>query len=674
MFDFFDIFKVDPTISDPAVAAASGITRDSKGTIHQKHTAASNQLAHNLAAISATAWGPVADGVLVPSVEYTPIASKMLPKAANSVINMGGKTQPLLGMSKSLPSVKGTTALATKAANSGSKWTKGIAGTAALGTAVGQGVSEPSRKKGTVITVNQNSKQNPKYAIGKYNQRSYNRLSQLQKVYGGDLIRQKDGSYFLRNTYGSFYGNGRALNAKTGKMQNYDLYGSGRFLNGNSKQSNSSNIVSTVLDSNYLYGYRGKPRTRMNNSESFKTAWTNARNSGLGTFTWNGKSYNTMKKGETQQDYNSWLSKQNRAPQEASPTQGTPGYGIHVGSKNVTLSTPNGSTTDITNSHNVSTLINNGNYKAPNLGNATTNYLENRPLDSYSELTKHNFDRGDIRQGMRANGINPYNYLGSDRKQLRTYLNNPTTDNYTQSVSKIIGDGKIQQNMLNNAVQNQTSQYQLTKPNLGYNTSQNSQLVNLKFKQGGQMYKYAAGAQMVQPQQTSGQQGIEQQAMALVQAAMQGDQQANQTIQKIMQKAQQGDQQAAQVAQLLKAIVQQMKGSRKARLGAKLDYIKQSIGECPEGQEVVYFKKGGEICKVCAGKKMQDGGKSDPIKNFKKKKEQDAVKQAYQRNPYTRGKSAKEIAEMQRRNRQEAGTGKGENDAKVAPWNYKKKK
>ena len=674
MFDFFDIFKVDPTISDPAVAAASGITRDSKGTIHQKHTAASNKLADNLAAIATTAWGPVLEGTLIPSVEYAPIASKMLPKAANSVINMGGKTQPLLGMSKSLPSVKGTTALATKAANSGSKWTKGIAGTAALGTAVGQGVSEPSRKKGTVITVNQNSKQNPKYAIGKYNQRSYNRLSQLQKVYGGDLIRQKDGSYFLRNKNGSFYGNGRALNAKTGKMQNYDLYGSGRFLNGNPKQSNSSNIVSTVLDSNYLYGYRGKPKTRMNNSKSFKTAWTNARNSGLGTFTWNGKSYNTMKKGETQQDYNSWLSKQNRAPQEASPTQGTPGYGIHVGNGSVTLSTPNGSTTDITNSHNVSTLINNGNYKAPNLGNAATNYLENRPLDSYSELTKHNFDRGDIRQGMRANGINPYDYSGSDRKQLRTYLNNPTTDNYTQSVSKIIGDGKIQQNMLNNAVQNQTSQYQLTKPNLGYNTSQNSQLVNLKFKQGGQMYKYAAGAQMVQPQQTGGQQGIEQQAMALVQAAMQGDQQANQTIQKIMQKAQQGDQQAAQVAQLLKAIVQQMKGSRKARLGAKLDYIKQSIGECPEGQEVVYFKKGGEICKVCAGKKMQDGGKSDPIKNFKKKKEQDAVKQAYQRNPYTRGKSAKEIAEMQRRNRQEAGTGKGENDAKVAPWNYKKKK
>jgi hypothetical protein len=34
MFDFFDIFKADPTASDPAVAAASGITRDANGTLH----------------------------------------------------------------------------------------------------------------------------------------------------------------------------------------------------------------------------------------------------------------------------------------------------------------------------------------------------------------------------------------------------------------------------------------------------------------------------------------------------------------------------------------------------------------------------------------------------------------------------------------------------------------
>lgn len=276
------------------------------------------------------------------------------------------------------------------------------------------------------------------------------------------------------------------------------------------------------------------------------------------------------------------------------------------------------------------------------------------------------YNRSQTRDYMRSIGMNPYDYSGSERKALRTYLNNPGSmdSKYQPFINQV-------QNQRTQKMVNSIGTNQLLKPETDTNKL-NNQLVNLKFKQGGQMYKYAAGAQMVQPQQASGQQGIEQQAMTLVQAAMQGDQQANQTIQKIMQAAQQGDQQAAQVAKLLQAIVQQMKGSRKARLGAKLDYIKQSIGECPEGQEVVYFKKGGEICKICAGKKMQDGGKSDPIKNFKKKK--DVAKQTYQRNPYTRGKSAKEIAEMQRRNRQEASAGKGENDANVAPWNYKKKK
>lgn len=554
-------------------------------------------------------------------------------------------------------------------------------------------------------------------------QNAFRRFSNIlmshRNANGNIQYNPQDKSYRLVNDNGIFYSNGRFF-SRSGAKGNYDI-NTGNFLKKKvnkpatsvkqQSSTGSKDIVSQVTNPNYLYGYKeqvnkqnkipmnspatNKSRTTLAPKTSTSNSWINK---GRGIWNYNGVSQadvaNAYKTGDfskvgsylsQHRDLASYLNNiyskrggnqfnSSTPTQQATPIKGTPGYGTHVGNGSVTLSTPNGSTTDITNSHNVSTLIDNGNYKAPNLGNAVTNYLESRPLDSYSELTKHNFDRGDIRQGMRANGINPYDYLGSDRKQLRTYLNNPTTDNYTQSVSKIIGDGKIQQNMLNNAVQNQTSQYQLTKPNLGYNPSQNNQLVNLKFKQGGQMYKYAAGAQMVQPQQASGQQGIEQQAMALVQAAMQGDQKANQTIQKIMQAAEQGDQQAAQVAQLLKNIVQQMKGSRKARLGAKLDYIKQSIGECPEGQEVVYFKKGGEICKMCAGKKMQDGGKSDPIKNFKKKKEQDAVKQAYQKNPYTRGKSAKEIAEMQRRNRQEASSGKGENDAKVAPWNYKKKR
>lgn len=354
---------------------------------------------------------------------------------------------------------------------------------------------------------------------------------------------------------------------------------------------------------------------------------------------------------------------QSTQTQQTAPIQETPDRSIHVGNNRVTYTDTQGNTTDVTNSHNLSETI----WGKQGQPSVNTQFLEQTATNLINP-NQHKFDRGETKDFMRQNLVNPEDYSNSERKAFRHSISNDTGD--WSNASKIMSDARIN-NKLSQSINISNGQLKKLQLNMPFQLDNN--LVNLKFKQGGQMYKYAAGAQMVQPQQSSGQQGIEQQAMALVQAAMQGDQQANQTIQKIMQAAQQGDQQAAQVAQLLKAIVQQMKGSRKARLGAKLDYIKQSIGECPEGQEVVYFKKGGEICKVCAGKKMQDGGKSDPIKNFKKKKEQDAVKQAYQRNPYTRGKSAKEIAEMQRRNRQEAGAGKGENDAKVAPWNYKKK-
>lgn len=348
--------------------------------------------------------------------------------------------------------------------------------------------------------------------------------------------------------------------------------------------------------------------------------------------------------------------------QQTTPTQGASDRSIHVGNNRITYTDTQGNTTDVTNSHNISETI----WGKQGQPSVNTQFLEQTATNLINP-NQHKFGRGETKDFMRQNLVNPEDYSTSEIRAFRHSISNDTGD--WSNASKIMSDARIN-NKLSQSIN--ISNGQLKKPQLNMPFQLDNNLVNLKFKQGGQMYKYAAGAQMVQPQQTSGQQGIEQQAMALVQAAMQGDQQANQTIQKIMQAAQQGDQQAAQVAQLLKAIVKQMKGSRKARLGAKLDYIKQSIGECPEGQEVVYFKKGGEICKVCAGKKMQDGGKSDPIKNFKKKK--DAVKQAYQRNPYTRGKSAKEIAEMQRRNRQEASTGKGENDANVAPWNYKKKR
>lgn len=511
-------------------------------------------------------------------------------------------------------------------------------------------------------------------------QNAFRRFSNIlmshRNANGNIQYNPQDKSYRLVNDNGIFYSNGRFF-SRSGAKGNYDI-NTGNFLKKKvnkpatsvkqQSSTGSKDIISQVTNPNYLYGYKGqvnkqnkqnkiptnspatnKSRTTLAPKTSTSNSWINK---GRGIWNYNGVSQADVANAYKTGDFSKVGSYLSQHKDLASYLNNI--YSKRGGNQfNQPTQTPTVNTMTLQTLDNVVP-------KSPVKEITPTAELPTAPTPTYN--------RSQTRDYMRSIGMNPYDYSGGERKALRTYLNNSGSM-----------DSKYQPFI--NQVQNQRTQKmidsigtnQLLKPETDTNKL-NNQLVNLKFKKGGQMYKYAAGAQMVQPQQTSGQQGIEQQAMALVQAAMQGDKQANQTIQKIMQAAQQGDQQAAQVAQLLKNIVQQMKGSRKARLGAKLDYIKQSIGECPKGQEVVYFKKGGDICKVCAGKKMQDGGKSDPIKNFKKKKEQDAVKQAYQRNPYTRGKSAKEIAEMQRRNRQEAGAGKGENDANVAPWNYKKKR
>lgn len=111
-------------------------------------------------------------------------------------------------------------------------------------------------------------------------------------------------------------------------------------------------------------------------------------------------------------------------------------------------------------------------------------------------------------------------------------------------------------------------------------------------------------------------QQLQQQIVQLVQAAMQGNQQATQQIQQIMQAAQQGDQQAAQIAQMIQQVAQQMQQQqvRAAKFGAKLNYIKQLKGQCPDGYKMEYYKKGGQLCKKCM-KVHQDGGEVEQTPN-----------------------------------------------------------
>lgn len=333
--------------------------------------------------------------------------------------------------------------------------------------------------------------------------------------------------------------------------------------------------------------------------------------------------------------------------QQTTPTLGAPDRSIHVGNNRVTYTDAQGNTTDVTNSHNLSEII----WGKQGQPSVNTQLLE-QTASNLINPNQHTFNRRETRDFMRQNLLNPYDYSASERRAFRHSISNDTGD--WSNASKIMSDARINKS-LSKSIDAEKNQFlvnpQLSKPNLGYDPSQNNQLVSLKFKQGGQMYKYAAGAQMVQPQQTNNQDPIDQMAQ-IAAGSLQGDENSKQQLiqvlsnkkiaPKLLQMVDAGiknqDKRAMIIVQAIKAL--QQGSTRKARLGAKLNYFKQ-VSECPEGQEVVYFKKGGEICKVCAGKKMQNGGKSDPIKEFKKRK------------------NRKEI---------------GKDDANVTPWNYKKKR
>ena len=119
---------------------------------------------------------------------------------------------------------------------------------------------------------------------------------------------------------------------------------------------------------------------------------------------------------------------------------------------------------------------------------------------------------------------------------------------------------------------------------------------------------------------------VKKQLIALIQAAQQGNEKAIAAIQQIKQQADQGDQQAVALMQAMNAIAQEMQNQPTqkvtAKLGAKLNYIRTIRGGCPEGQQLVYFKQGGRVCKKCVeaagGAKVKDGKKE--ISDFKKKK------------------------------------------------------
>ena len=370
-------------------------------------------------------------------------------------------------------------------------------------------------------------------AVQKADNAEYKLMSKWQKVYGGDLIERKDGTHVLVNKNGAFYNNGRAVTNK-GKLVNWNINGDGHFSDykptvskprtvkprtGGSRPASKTPVSNSWINKNKgIWNYNGVSQEDVANA--YKTGDFSKVESYLSQHRDLASYLNNVYSKRGGNQFNS----STNPTKQTTPIQGTPGYGIHVGNNRVTYTDAQGNTTDVTNSHNLSEII----WGKQSQPSVNTQFLE-QTASNLINPNQHTFNRRETRDFMRQNLLNPYDYSASERRAFRHSISNDTGD--WSNASKIMSDARINKS-LSKSIDAEQNKFlvnpQLSKPNLGYDSSQNNQLVNLKFKQGGQMYKYATGAPMVQ--QTSGQQGIEQQAMALVQAAMQGDKQANQSI------------------------------------------------------------------------------------------------------------------------------------------------
>ncbi len=98
--------------------------------------------------------------------------------------------------------------------------------------------------------------------------------------------------------------------------------------------------------------------------------------------------------------------------------------------------------------------------------------------------------------------------------------------------------------------------------------------------------------------------------------------------------------------------MQKMQGGIMARLGAKLEYYKKLKGDCPEGQELVRFKKGGRICSAC--QKVQSGTKvKNAVDKFKAERAQ------YKKDMKTKDEATRDSLAINKYNDQETMVNKG---------------
>lgn len=167
----------------------------------------------------------------------------------------------------------------------------------------------------------------------------------------------------------------------------------------------------------------------------------------------------------------------------------------------------------------------------------------------------NNFNRSQVRAFMSNRGLDPYAYTGGQRKALRKALNSG------QDVESIF------------------KQWSQDNQPISYNAEGGL----LKFDDGGTMEDFKKW---------------------LSQKLRKGE-------------LEESDLSKEKLAQLYQTFKKEQQGVQTAMNGAKLNYINQLNGKCPQGTHLSYYRIGGTLCKKCEADAHNES--SDPIKAFKQK-------------------------------------------------------
>lgn len=167
----------------------------------------------------------------------------------------------------------------------------------------------------------------------------------------------------------------------------------------------------------------------------------------------------------------------------------------------------------------------------------------------------NNFNRSQVRAFMSSRGLDPYAYTGGQRKALRKALNSG------QDVEAIF------------------KQWSQDNQPISYNAEGGL----LKFDDGGTMEDFKKWL--------------------------------NQKLRK--GELEESDLSKEKLAQLYQTFKKEQQGVQTAMNGAKLNYINQLNGKCPQGTHLSYYRIGGTLCKKCEADAHNES--SDPIKAFKQK-------------------------------------------------------